>query len=216
MIEPAAGRADAGAPGTGLWLETLQRIAGRAAHEVKNSLNGVAVNLEVVRSRTAKAGQTTDAVARFADNAAEQFERLSAQADALLVLARAPRDPCDVAVVVRSLHALLGGILLPGAEREAVTLDGVASGATVATPGTTARILIGEALLAAIEHGVPVQVGVQEEQGGVVVVVVRSACAEGEIPPVAPAVEAIAAGDGVAMERQERALALRFPATRQA
>ena len=35
---------------------------------------------EVVRSRTAKAGQTTDAVARFADNAAESgFRFVAAQ-----------------------------------------------------------------------------------------------------------------------------------------
>ena len=213
MIEAGARDVDGGAPASQLWLDTLQRIATRAAHEVKNSLNGVAVNLEVVRSRTAKAGQTTDAVARFADNAAEQFERLSAQADALLALARAPRVPCDVALLVRSMHSLLGGILLPGAEREAVTLDGVPSSATVGTPGTTTRLVIGEAVLAAMEHGVPVQLGVEEEEGGVVVVV-RSACDEGEIPPLAPAIEAIAAGDGVAMERRERALALRFPAAR--
>lgn len=215
MIERDAGRADAGGPGAGAWLDTLQRIAGRSAHEVKNSLNGVAVNLEVVRSRTARAGQTTDSVARFADSAAEQFEKLSEQADALLFLARPPREPCDVAVVVRSLHALLGGILLPGEERVAVALDCVASGATVATPGLTVRTLVGESLLAAIEHGVPVQVAVEEGKGGVMVVV-RCAGDEGEIPPLAPAIEAIAAGAGVGMERRERALALRFPAPRQA
>ena len=213
MIEPGTGGAAVVAPGSGLWLETLQRIAARAAHEVKNSLNGVAVNLEVVRSRTARAGQTTDAVARFADHAAEQFERLSAQTDALLVLARPPREPCDVAIVVHGLHALLGGILLPGAEREAVSLDGVPPGATVDAPGATVRTVIGEAVLAAMEHGVPVQVGVREEEGGVVVVV-RCAGDEGELPPLAPAIEAIAAGDGVTVERQGRAVALRFPATR--
>ena len=214
MIEPGARGADVGAPVAGLWLDTLQRIAARAAHEVKNSLNGVAVNLEVVRSRTARAGQTTDTVARFADHAAEQFERLSMQADALLLLARPPREPCDVSAVVRSVHALLGGVLLPGAERAAVTLDGVPAGATVDTPGATVRTVIGEAVLAAMEHGVPVQLGVREEAGGVVVVVVRCAGDEGELPPLAPAIEAIAAGDGVAVERQERAVALRFPATR--
>ena len=32
-----------------LWLATQQAIASRTAHEIKNTLNGVAVNLEVVR-----------------------------------------------------------------------------------------------------------------------------------------------------------------------
>jgi len=35
-----------------LWLDTLQRICTRAAHELKGALNGVSVNLEVVRSRS--------------------------------------------------------------------------------------------------------------------------------------------------------------------
>ena len=38
-----------------LWLETLQRICGRAAHELKGALNGASVNLEVVRSRATRA-----------------------------------------------------------------------------------------------------------------------------------------------------------------
>ena len=38
-----------------LWLAMVQRLMGRAAHDVKDSLNGVAVNLEVIRSRAARA-----------------------------------------------------------------------------------------------------------------------------------------------------------------
>lgn len=212
MIEPAAGGAD-GAPGSGLWLGTLQRIAARAAHEVKNSLNGVAVNLEVVRSRTARAGQTTDSVARFADSAAEQFERVSEQADALLTLARPPREPCDVSQVVKSLHALLGGIVLQGTERAAMVLDGAAPGVQTRADGAAVRTVLGEVVLAALEHAVPLAVRVEEGEGGAVVVV-RCADEQGDIPSLAPAVEAIAAGEGVRLERRERTLALHFPESR--
>ena len=37
-----------------LWLAVVQRLMGRASHDVKDSLNGVAVNLEVIRSRAAR------------------------------------------------------------------------------------------------------------------------------------------------------------------
>ena len=206
---------EAAEPAAGAWLGTLQRIAGRASHEVKNALNGVAVNLEVVRSRTARAGQTTDTVARFAESAAEQFERVSAQAEALLALMRPPREPNDVAQVVRSLHALLGGIMLPGAGGEAVRVEGASSGALVQANGDAVRVLLGEAMLAAIEHGVPVVMDVQEGAGEVVVEV-RRAGDEGEIPPLPPAAESIAAGDGIRLERSGHALAMHFPAPRQA
>lgn len=213
MIDSPAGSAD-GAPGSGLWLGTLQRIAARAAHEVKNSLNGVAVNLEVVRSRTARAGQTTDAVARFADSAAEQFERVSEQADALLTLARPPREPCDVSQVMKSLHALLGGIVLQGTERAAMVLESLPPGVQTRADGAVVRTVLGETVLAAIEQAVPLAVRVEEGEGGVVMVVVRCADEEGDVPSLAPAVEAIAAGEGVRLERRERTLALHFPESR--
>jgi hypothetical protein len=44
-----------------LWLGVLQQISARAAHEMKGVLNGVAVNLEVVRSRSEKAGASAAA-----------------------------------------------------------------------------------------------------------------------------------------------------------
>jgi hypothetical protein len=40
-----------------LWLAALQRAIGRASHDVKDSLNGVSVNLEVIRSRAGASGR---------------------------------------------------------------------------------------------------------------------------------------------------------------
>jgi hypothetical protein len=40
-----------------LWLATLQRVTDRVAHEIRNALNGVAVNVEVVRTRAARGGK---------------------------------------------------------------------------------------------------------------------------------------------------------------
>ena len=52
-----------------LWLVTLQRLTDRTAHDIRNALNGVAVNLEVVRSRAAR-GADGSAIASFATAAA--------------------------------------------------------------------------------------------------------------------------------------------------
>ena len=49
-----------------LWLDTLQRICTRVAHELKGALNGVSVNLEVVRSRSERQDAPASGVARYA------------------------------------------------------------------------------------------------------------------------------------------------------
>ena len=85
----------------GLWLLTLQRAVGRASHDVKDALNGVSVNLEVIRSRSARPDVPASAVAKFGDAAAQQVERLTMLLDAVLALARADRSPADVALTLR-------------------------------------------------------------------------------------------------------------------
>jgi len=84
----------------GLWLLTLQRAVGRASHDVRDALNGVSVNLEVIRSRSARAEVPASAVAKFGDAAAQQLDRLTTLLDAVLALARADRSPADVAVTL--------------------------------------------------------------------------------------------------------------------
>jgi hypothetical protein len=98
----SAAPADAGL----LWLAALQRALGRAAHDVKDALNGVSVNLEVVRSRASRADAPASAVAPFADAAAQQLERLTALLDAVLALGRSDRAPADVGVTLRRIAAL--------------------------------------------------------------------------------------------------------------
>jgi hypothetical protein len=91
-----------------LWLAALQRALGRASHDVKDALNGVSVNLEVVRSRAGRPDAPASAVASFADAAAQQLERLTNLLDAVLALGRAERDPVDVGITLRKIGALCG------------------------------------------------------------------------------------------------------------
>src|SRR5919112_40064 len=101
-MPPSVAPVDAGV----LWLAALQRALGRATHDVKDALNGVSVNLEVVRSRASRADAPASTVAPFAEAAAQQLERLTGLLDAVLALGRSERGPADVGVTLRRVAAL--------------------------------------------------------------------------------------------------------------
>jgi hypothetical protein len=65
-------------------LETVREIVRSAGHEIRNSLNGVAVNVEVVRSRAGVGSAGKGEVASFAERASSQVAEASALSDGLL------------------------------------------------------------------------------------------------------------------------------------
>ena len=68
------------------WKETLQAIARACGHEMRNSLNALAVNLEVVRSRTASSRPSVEPFMTQAIEQSEESVRLAESAIALLTL----------------------------------------------------------------------------------------------------------------------------------
>ena len=132
-----------------LWLAMVRRLMGRAAHDVKDSLNGVAVNLEVVRSRAAREGAPASAVAPFADAAGQQLERLTSLLDALLAVARPERDPVNVAVALRRV-ATLCAASTSADEAGVVVDDEPAEDATTALAGEVVRLALAAPLLDAV------------------------------------------------------------------
>ncbi|HKR07760.1 MAG TPA: hypothetical protein VJS39_01105 [Gemmatimonadaceae bacterium] len=66
----------------------LREIVRRAGHEIRNALSGVAVNLEVVRSRSGREGASGDIVS-FADRARLQVSAATALTNGLLALINA-------------------------------------------------------------------------------------------------------------------------------
>lgn len=66
----------------------ITEILRRSAHEIRNALNGVAVNVEVVRSRSAKSGSAGDTAA-FAERAVTEVATASALMDGTLAVAQA-------------------------------------------------------------------------------------------------------------------------------
>ena len=101
------------------WLRALQKLAGRVAHEIKNPLNAVAVNVEVVRSRCERVNLEPSALRPFATAAASELERVARLVDALLALARPATR--DLAVLSRPVITLYDA--LAGAEGGSVTMD---------------------------------------------------------------------------------------------
>lgn len=71
------------------WLPRLKSVIRASSHETRNALNGIVVNLEVVRSRLARAAGGSPETLPFAEQAmgqAEESVRLSEGVGSLLQL----------------------------------------------------------------------------------------------------------------------------------
>ena len=147
-----------------LWLATQQAIASRIAHEFKNTLNGVAVNLEVVRSRLARVAASESGSGpaygsgkgqgslSFAETASGEFERLSAQSLALLSLLRPVHSPADVGAVATQLAVLFA--LAAARDGGRLAVEGTDGGdARTSMGGEAVRLVVAQAMLAALEDG---------------------------------------------------------------
>jgi hypothetical protein len=191
-----------------LWVAVLERIVGRTAHEIKGALNGVSVNLEVVRSRAAKPDSPASAVTKFAEAAATQFEGVIAMTDALLGLARPYTEPADVGGVLRRM----GVLLVPAARADGrqLTIDGTADGpGTTSVRPTIARALIGAALLAGIDSSNDVMCRVDAGPSGAVLRIEARDGATLEISDAA--VTALAADAGIDIQAESSAIFISFP-----
>ncbi|HKW12488.1 MAG TPA: hypothetical protein VJO33_19025 [Gemmatimonadaceae bacterium] len=194
-----------------LWLDVLQQISTRTAHELKGALNGVAVNLEVVRSRSARADAAAASVAPFAASASSQLDAVVEMSQALLSLSRAARDPLDIGETVASFAAILG----PSARAHGGSLRVEPHGrdfaaGPVRVRGNVARLVIGATLLAALARKGDARCTL--ESGDDIVVSVECAGAEGP-PDLSAEVMTAAATAGIRVnaDRGSRSISLAFP-----
>lgn len=141
------------------WLGALQRLAGRVAHEIKNPLNAVAVNLEVVRARCARGGIEPSAVLPFAETAVGELERVARLVDALLALARpAGRDLATIAAPVITLYHALAS-----AEGGSVAMDLSEGGTGIDMAADDARAALSATLDDMVGPGVAIRVHVARD-----------------------------------------------------
>ena len=191
-----------------LWLDVLQQVSARTAHELKGALNGVSVNLEVVRSRSTRADAAAAAVAPFAASAADQLEAVVEMTEALLRLARPPREPVDLGETIDGLTSLLapsaraegGSLRVESPSREAAL--------AIRPGGNVARLVIGAALLAALSRKGDIRCRVEVGEDAVVGV----ECADAEGPIELPAdVLAAAAGADIRVHCEGQSISMAFP-----
>lgn len=138
-----------------LWLDALQRIGRLAAHEVRGALNGMSLNVDVLRSRSGKDGPAAS-LAPFAENVAAQLEALISMTEGLVALMRPVHEPADVGALVAHLVAVLGPAVAEGGSLRLQRVEGVDDVSTT-VPGEVARLAIASVLLSAAEQGGKIQ-----------------------------------------------------------
>jgi signal transduction histidine kinase len=132
----------------------LQQLAGRVAHEIKNPLNAVAVNLEVVRSRSERERIESNAILPFARAAAQELERTSRLVEALLAVARPARpDLVEIATPLVTLYDALAG-----AEGGSVEMDRMIDDAGIDVAPDDARLALASTLDRMVGPGVNVRI----------------------------------------------------------
>ena len=188
-----------------LWLGALGRLAGRAAHELKNPLNGLALNLEVVRSRSARAGAEAGSLAPYAAAAVGELERTIPLVEALLSLARPLSNPVDLRATIQPFLVLYGAIARAGGGSLEVVYD--AEQVFVTVDGDTVRALLAEALDVTVGANLEVAGRISDSEGSISIRLVGGAGR-----PIASRMEALAAEHDIQLNSDEDETLLLFPA----
>ena len=191
-----------------LWLDALQQVVGRAAHEIKGALNGVCVNLEVVRGRAAnQATAPAFGLTRFAEAAALQLDALVAMNEALLALARRPRDVADVLATASQLIALLAPVARADGYLLEIAGAPTNGGGATSAPAAAVRLVLASAMLRALDRRTATTCRVDAADG----MVIRVECADGSTIELDPPVAQAAADAGIRIEAGPGGLSLAFP-----
>ena len=130
------------------WLAMLQQLTSGVAHELRNALNGVAVNLEVVRSRAGREGLAASALGSFAGSASDQLEQVIAMTDALMALARAGQEPAAIGRTTDQVAALMRPVLAANGGALDLAVEGEG---TTRVPAAAARLFVAATLQAALD-----------------------------------------------------------------
>jgi signal transduction histidine kinase len=130
------------------WLATLQQLTGAVAHELRNALNGVAVNLEVVRSRSGRDGVPASALGSFAGSASGQLEQVIQMTDALMALARAGQEPVTVGRTADQVAALVRPVLVANGGSLELAVEGEG---TTRVPAAATRLFVAATMQAALD-----------------------------------------------------------------
>jgi hypothetical protein len=148
-----------------------------------------------------------DGLTAFATSAAEQLELLATRAEAVLFLARPPREPADVALTLQHLAALLTPAAKADGKR--LIIDGYGRSTPTSAPGQATRLALAAGLLCLLRDGSPARCNLQNEGG----TVVRFSHESAVTCSLEPALAAVIEAHTIGIEGSGPDLILRFPRT---
>ena len=134
-----------------LRADLVARVVADAAHELRNPLNALVINLAVLRSRVT-AGDRDGALGRI-DVLESEVRRVHGILERLVALLRPPRDTDDPADAGEALDDVLPLVTLHAAARRIVVVPaGSPDGLAVAIPRATLRYIVLDAAMAVLER----------------------------------------------------------------
>jgi signal transduction histidine kinase len=166
-------------------LDLLERLADDLAHEIKNPLHSMVINLEVLKRRIARSGAEEQGdLQRYVGVLGTELERVSRRIELLLRLAR-PARGSEGATLDELVDELLELIQLEGRRQEVeVRFHPGAPTARVNVSGEPVRQVILDLALEALEHrGRGGVLLLRTEQGDGRASLVLSGTGEEAVPP---------------------------------
>jgi signal transduction histidine kinase len=100
-------------------LDLLERLADALAHEIKNPLHSMVINLEVLKRRLARAPAEGNDVMRYATVLGEELDRVSRRIELLLRLSRPDRAGADDTTLNELVEEVMELVSLEARHREA-------------------------------------------------------------------------------------------------
>jgi len=191
------------------WLDALHRLASRSAHEIRGALNGVSVNVEVVRSRAAKATASAAALEPFADAASAQLDDVIELTEALLGLSRPAREPVEIATETKRVVTLLAAAARADCRRLHVDdVPALNSLGITSAPGSAVRVAVCECLLAAVDASAKIKCTAPVGASAPTILI---AAPDGETISLPSDLVAVAAESGIDIQVDASAISISFP-----
>jgi len=198
-------------------LDILERLADDMAHEIKNPLHSMVINLEVLKRRVSRLGGDEQGDAqRYIGVLATELDRVTRRVELLLRLSR-PARRAEPATMDELVHELMELIQLEGRRHEVeVRFEPAFTPAPINVPQEPVRQVILDLVLEALDGAAPgatlvirtardgdraaVSVAVKGADGGAVPLGADHAAPSGGTVPRLPAARAIADSVGGRIE----------------
>lgn len=193
-------------------LDLLERLADALAHEIKNPLHSMVINLEVLKRRLSRPPGESGDVLRYATVLGQELERVNQRIELLLRLSRPERGGAEETTLNELVEEVMELVSLEARHRDAtVEYQPAAQMVRVRLGRQAARQIILNIVLDALDGltgGQTLRIAVRVEDGRAVMTVSGAASSDGGERLAVAAALAEAVGGRVDADAAERTLLL--------